>query len=260
MLAQIWLVSALCAGALAAPTLTTAGSARKPANRKILSDYFRMLGRKIQAGRDMAEAPVCNMENAVLPVAYPTPLPPVTEGLFLKHVSVGRGTQNYTCDVGNATAIPVATGAVATLYNASCVAAAYPDLLAALSNVSLQFNLTSADQKTLSPSTLSISGHHYFTNTTTPEFNLNTVGLDLGVAPCQKNASVPAPVGATKGQADLGFGTVPWLKLSTRSGATGGLSEVYRVNTAGGNPPTSCIGQPAAFEVQYAAEYWFYAV
>lgn len=178
----------------------------------------------------------------------------MTEGLFLKHVAIGRGTQNYTCDIKNATAIPVAVGAVATLYNASCVASTYPDLLAALPEVALQFNLSSANQASLSPSNLAISGHHYFSNGTTPDFDLNSSGLELGFAPCQKNASVPAPAGTTKGQGNAGFGTVSWLKLNTRDGATGGLEEVYRINTAGGNPPTSCTGMPAAFEVPYAAE------
>lgn len=70
MLSQIWVVSALCAGALAAPTLTySAGSAERPADMKILSDYFQMLGRKIQQGKNMAVAPVCNLQNAVMPVA-----------------------------------------------------------------------------------------------------------------------------------------------------------------------------------------------
>ncbi|KAK0124442.1 hypothetical protein ONS95_009398 [Cadophora gregata] len=255
MLSQIWSVSALCAGALAAPTLTfSAGSADKPTDMKILSDYFQMLGKKIQEGKNMAVAPVCNMENAKMPAASPTPLPAVTEGLFLKHVAIGRGTQNYTCDTKNSTAIPVANGAIATLYNASCVAASYPDLLAALPDVALQFNLTDANQRSLSPSNLVISGHHYFSNGTTPVFTLNVAGKDLGTAPCQKNAGVPAPALTTKGQGGEGFGTVAWLKLTTRDGATGGLQEVYRINTAGGNPPTSCTGMPASFEVQYAAE------
>jgi hypothetical protein len=35
--------------------------------------------------------------------------------------------------------------------------------------------------------------------------------------------------------------------------------EIYRINTAGGNPPESCTGQKEAFEVEYSAEYWFYA-
>jgi hypothetical protein len=169
-------------------------------------------------------------------------------------VAVGRGIQNYTCSTANATAAPVSIGAVATLYNATCVASTYPDLLAALPNVALQFNLTSNDQATLSPSYLTISGHHYFSNPTTPDFDLNTAAMGLGFASCLKNNTVPAPAGAPVGQGGEGHGSVAWLKLLTKDGATGDLEEIYRVNTAGGNPPATCAGMPATFEVQYAAE------
>jgi len=178
--------------------------------------------------------------------------------LTLKHVAIGRGTQNYSCSTTNATAAPVALGAIATLFNASCIASTYPDLLAALPNVALQFNLTSASQNILSPANLAVSGHHYFSNLTTPAFNMNTANADLGFAPCLKNNSVPAPADASVGQNNVGVGAVTWSKLITRTGATGNLEEVYRVNTAGGNAPATCAGMPATFEVQYAAEYWFF--
>ena len=184
----------------------------------------------------------------------PTPLPGPSAGLMLKHVAIGRGTQNYTCDTTNATAIPVSSGAMATLYNATCVASTYSDLLAALPNVALQFNLTNPSQASLAPSDLAISGHHFFSNLTTPFFNLDSTSLDLGVVPCSKNNTVSAPTGAPKGQDNTGFGAVAWLKLLARDGATGNLEEVYRVNTAGGNPPPACAGQAATFEIQYAAE------
>jgi hypothetical protein len=178
----------------------------------------------------------------------------VSDGLKLKHVAIGRGIQNYTCSQTNATAPPVSIGAIATLFNASCVASTYPDLLTVLPNVALQFNLTSNDQPTLSPSYLAISGHHFFSNATTPAFDLNTPASSLGFAPCMKNNTVPAPSGAPAGQGGQGHGSVAWLKLVTRDGATGNLEEVYRVNTAGGNPPATCAGMPAIFEVQYASE------
>jgi len=258
MLCKLWIVSALCAVVLSAPTLSIS-AAERPAEMKILSDYFQMLASKVQAGRNMAQAPVCDVNNAQLPVASPTPLPDPAAGLVLKHVAIGRGTQNYTCDTTNATAIPVSIGAMATLYNATCIASTYPDLLTALPNVALQFNLSGANQALLSPSDLAISGHHFFTNLTTPTFNLNSSAGNLGVAPCSKNNTVPAPAGAPKGQDNQGFGAVAWLKLLTRDGATGNLEEVYRVNTAGGNPPPTCAGQAATFEIQYASEYWFFA-
>ncbi len=80
MLSQIWVVSALCAGALAAPTFTySAGSAERPTDMKVLSDYFQMLGRKIQEGKNMAATPVCNLQNAVMPVACMSPSSNVNE-------------------------------------------------------------------------------------------------------------------------------------------------------------------------------------
>jgi len=258
MLCKLWAVSALCAVVLSAPTLSVS-AAERPAEMKILSDYFQMLASKVQAGKNMAQAPVCNVNNAQMPVASPTPLPGPSAGLTLKHVAIGRGTQNYTCDTTNATAIPVSIGAVATLYNATCVASTYPDLLTALPNVALQFNLTNADQASLSPSNLAISGHHFFANMTTPLFNLDSTAAQLGVVPCSKNNTVTAPANSPKGQDNQGFGSVAWLKLLARDGATGNLQEVYRVNTAGGNPPATCAGMPATFEVQYSSEYWFWA-
>lgn len=61
-----------------------------------------------------------------------------------------------------------------------------------------------------------------------------------------------------KGPGDNGEGAVPWLKLTAQDPKGQILQEVYRVNTAGGSPPTSCQGMAATFEVQYAAEYWVY--
>ena len=181
-------------------------------------------------------------------------LPPPSPGLSLKHIAVGRGTQNYTCDAGNATAAPVANGAVATLFNASCIAATYPDLAKILSKVSMQFDLTPLEATAkLGPANLVISGTHFFTNGTTPFFDLDTSPIKIGEAPCAKNSSIPAPVDAPMGQ--QGEPAVPWLKLLTISGATGSLQEVYRVETAGGSAPKTCEDQPAAFEVQYAAQY-----
>ncbi|KAJ9142787.1 malate dehydrogenase [Pleurostoma richardsiae] len=258
MRSSILLVSALAASAFAAPTYPSFNvNSALPGDVKVISDYFNMLAHKVQEGRSMSLAPVCDLSKAVQPTSSPS-LPAVTTGLTLKHVAIGRGTQNYTCDTTNATAAPVAIGAVATLFNASCVAAAYPDLLNLLPGVALRFNLTQPESPhtLLAPSNLVISGKHFFETTTTPFFNLDTDSLKLGEAPCSKNASVAAPADAPKGQ--QGEAAVPWLKLLTKDGATGNLQEVYRLETAGGSAPATCNGQPASFEVQYAAQYWFY--
>jgi hypothetical protein len=104
----------------------------------------------------------------------------------------------------------------------------------------------------MAPSNLVVSGVHYFTTATTPFFNLDTAAAQLGQAQCAKNASVNAPADAPKGQG--GEAAVAWLKLMTKSGATGDLQEVYRLETAGGSAPATCAGMPATFEVQYSAQ------
>ncbi|KAL1879084.1 hypothetical protein VTK73DRAFT_7410 [Phialemonium thermophilum] len=270
MHASVISMAALAACALAAPKFPQLDlDAAQPGSLEAVSEYFNLLAYKVQESRYLREAPACDLSKAQQPIA-PTPLPPPTAGLILKHVAIGRGTQNYTCDANNATAVPVANGALATLFNASCVAAAYPDMLNMLPRVALLFNLTappvpsesapvlSPASVRMAPSNLTVSGVHFFTNATTPYFNLDTDGgLSLGQIPCAKNNTADAPADAPRGQE--GETAVPWLKLIAKDGATGDLQEVYRVETAGGSAPATCEGMPASFEVQYSAQYWFYS-
>ncbi|KAL7625549.1 hypothetical protein AAE478_004769 [Parahypoxylon ruwenzoriense] len=257
MYASTLLISFLGASTvIAAPTWPTLNwDAAKPDGLETVSEYFNMLAQKVELGKLMSVAPVCDLSKAQMDVA-PEPLAAPSSGLALKHVAIGRGTQNYTCDTTNATAVPVAAGAVATLFNASCIAATYPDLLKLLPKLAMQFNLTAQEDLRMGPTNLIISGKHFFTNATTPFFNLDTEQYKIGEAGCAKDSQSPAPTDAPKGQ--QGESAVPWLRLKTRIGATGDLQEVYRLETAGGSAPATCQGQPAAFEVQYAAQYWFW--
>lgn len=171
------------------------------------------------------------------------------------HVAVGRGTQNYTCADSTAQSKPVAAGAVARLYNATCAAANYPQLLARLPNASLVFGSPAVEDEPLHPAPLYFSGDHFFIDAKTPVFNVGTKSDFYGVAVCAKSDSSAAPADAPAGP--NGLGSVPWLKLAD-TGASTGFKEVYRVNTAGGVAPASCEGQEAQFKVDYATEYWFY--
>ena len=183
----------------------------------------------------------CDLSKAVQPIA-PTPLPAPSSGLVLSHVAIGRGTQNYTCADSSSATIPAANGALATLFNASCVAASYPTVLDGLPNRAFKVSLDEI------PSDYTQSGHHFFVDRTTPRFDM----LALGFVETKKVASSPAPKNKS--------GDVAWLKLEhTVADAIGGIGEVYRLNTMGGSPPATCSGMPKAFEVQYAAEYWFYS-
>jgi hypothetical protein len=134
------------------------------------------------------------------------------------------------------------------------VAAIYPNVLATIPNAVLQINLTDSNQATLNPVGLDISGHHFFLDSKTPFFDLNTDAMQLGQAPFSKNGTVSAPAGSPNGQGGVGYGSVAWLQLLAKTGATGNLMEAYRVNTAGGSPPPTCANMPATFSVQYASE------
>ncbi|KAK8058696.1 hypothetical protein PG994_009144 [Apiospora phragmitis] len=241
MRCSILFTSALSASTvIAAPTWPAfSKSVPMPAQLETMSSWFNALAKVVQDSRTSPQAPVCDLSQVKLPESA---LPPPSAGLYLKHVAVGRGTQNYTCDTSNPSSAPVLFGALATLFNASCIAASYPDVL----------------QLKMGPIDYVLSGHHFFTDVTTPYFNLDTTpGSQFGTIPCAKLNQTAAPADAPKGQ--KGEGAVAWLKLRSKDGATGDLQEVYRVGTAGGSSPATCEGMPATFEVQYSAEYWFYA-
>lgn len=169
---------------------------------------------------------------------------------------IGRGTQNYTCDTSNPNAIPVLAGALATLFDASCIASSYPSLLSLMPGIALSFPVppsTSAENM--------LGGHHWFADPTTPYFD-----LDAGVKQYGKVAtngvtkqSTNAPVSGPSIQSANGKTSKPvaWLRLESKD-SSNGIKTVYRLNTAGGSAPATCSGMPAAFQVQYAAEYWFW--
>lgn len=246
----------------------------------VLQSYYQAVGKhvaEIRTTRKNILSIPCDLSQAVQPVA-PSPLP--TPSLTLTHVAIGRGTQvsngpnrqaadacsatltdthqNYTCQGKAPTDAPVALGAVASLYNASCFAATYPDLLALGPGAALQFPYPTENKASLPPSNLELSGHHYFTDATTPAFDLDTKADRLGYVLTKKLTSTPAPPLAD-GQSPVGYGNVAWLLLEAKAGSHGTIQQVYRLNTAGGNPPKTCNDQPEFFEEQYAAEYWFYS-
>lgn len=212
-----------------------------------LSEYFNLLATRVQLAKVLSSPPICDISKAVMPVA-PVALPPPSPGLKVSHVAVGRGTQNYTCASNSASVKPEANGAVATLFNASCVAALYPDLLNRIPGMALRFDISDPAQLGASP--LPVSGTHYFKDKKTPYFNLNTNKGNFGEAWAKKENDTPAPATAATGR--KGEKAVAWLKLSTLEGTSGKIKEVYRVTTAGGSAPATCEGMPANFEVQYA--------
>lgn len=242
------LVSAFAVAVSAAPTFPTLNikDVINPEDTLVaLSEYFNLLASKVQLAKILSQAPTCDVATAKMPTVGDDLLPP-SVGLKVKSVVIGRGTQNYTCEAGNAAAQPKPAGAVATLFDASCVAALHPDLLEKIPAMSLRFNLSDPEQLGASP--LPVVGVHYFKDAKTPFFDIG----DGVVAYVKKADDAPAPATAAKGQ--KGEAAVAWLKLTSVEGTTGDIKEVYRVNTAGGAPPATCEGMAATFEVQYATE------
>ncbi|KAF2034108.1 hypothetical protein EK21DRAFT_57438 [Setomelanomma holmii] len=193
---------------------------------------------------------LCDLSNLVLPAA-PTPLPAPSQGNTLRHVAIGRGTQNYTCASSTADAAPKANGAIASLFNATCDSARLNNaVMADVTKLALNYAVPT------SPEALQrLSGHHEFTEKLVPFFNLVTANNNFGTVHAMPDVvKSSAPTDAAPGS--NGLGSVPWLKLNA---VDGDYKEVYRVHTAGGVAPKTCEGLASAFTVEYSAQYWFYA-
>ena len=232
-----------------------------------IRSFFEACSKEINTIRSSPttpQPPTCSLSSATLPSSS---LPPPSQGLLPYHIAVGRGSQNYTCDTSNPSAAPVNIGALANLYNTSCLAAVNPSMLSLVPAAAVAVPVP-ADNKLLFPAQSIVSGHHYFT-ASVPTFNLHTSTANYGITFTKKVANVTAPA-STDTSSNLGpdgSKAVPWLKLQVNTpdgdadspDETDGVKEVYRVNTAGGAAPATCQGMPANFTVQYAAEYWFFA-
>ncbi|KAI9849803.1 MAG: hypothetical protein M1837_000015 [Sclerophora amabilis] len=193
------------------------------------------------------ELPLSHAPNA-------TQLPAPSEGLVLKAVTLGRGTQNYTCLTDSATEAPVGNGAIAQLYNVSSLLAKHGQ--AYLNELGRDAVLTGAPTNVALTSPLPstpLSGNHYFDAGAAPVFDLSC--SNAGLLRGKKLATIPAPANAGLGQ--KGEPAVDWLKLGDAGGSVG-VTEVYRVETAGGTAPKTCEGLSQEIQVQYTAQYWFY--
>lgn len=164
---------------------------------------------------------------------------PAPSNLTLKHIALGLGTQNYTCE--SATSTPVAAGALATLYDATSLLSNTPVVLSTFP--ALAYSLGSS----MSLPTL---GHHWFSADSVPTFDLEAANPRAFLS-AKKVDSVAAPASSVPN-------SVPWLYLTDDGrGVSKNLQAVYRVETAGGSAPSTCT-KAGNIAVKYAAEYWFY--
>lgn len=168
----------------------------------------------------------CSLKEVTLPTNYTKiNLPEPSPHLDLKYIALGRGTQNYSCFATESShsskmsSTPVAVGAVATLFDASCIASQSMTLLHELPTIIGQTPLGSltlmVEALTLSTNSSNlIIGEHYFNAAGDPFFDLSMSGSDNWMA-CKKDASVNAPTRVSrvsgKDESD-----VPWLKLDCK--------------------------------------------
>lgn len=160
----------------------------------------------------------CDVSHVQFPLDQTTPeLSPPGEGLTLKIAVIGRGTQNYTCQ-DDPTGQPAAAGAVATLFDASCVTAKSLRLLSGVPDVAVTVPHDALVTLSLDLSTrvgngggeTLLIGEHCFTRDSTPFFDFRFSGRSEWIA-AVKDESVPAPSSAIPG-------SVPWLKLGFQDG------------------------------------------
>jgi hypothetical protein len=175
----------------------------------------------------------------------------VSNGATLRHIVIGRGTQNYTCATASADAAPVANGAMASLFDVTCDYSLVTDaVMARVTAIALDYSIPKGPEISAR-----LIGHHEFTEKGIPLFKLDLGPVSYGYVQAKPDPiKSSAPKDAVKGQNKMG--SVQWLKLNA---VEGDYKDVYRVNTAGGMAPKTCQGIQGSFTVEYSAQYFFYA-
>lgn len=189
-------------------------------------------------------------------------------------ITIGRGTQNYTCPPGAPAPVQNSTrgGAVAQLFDvtdATVNSQAFADALNTVAFFNPRPILEDVADIVLSSSIASESRegphshfprdefkkacHHEFTEGNVPKFDCGEKGLIFG----KLLENVPAPKDAPLSpDTDKAIG---WLNLEAREGSQI-FTKIIRIVTAGGSPPKSCegVGPEEVILVDYAAQYWMF--
>lgn len=181
----------------------------------------------------------------------------ISPAVTLKYVALGVGTQNYTCasTPGSSSAAPVQVGAKATLFDAGQFFQTLPAMIPSLPGLALGLYALTGEPDMSKITGAGVLGTHFFNSAGQPTFDLTKVSAKLTA---KKVGDVAAPAGACPGPGNAG--AVDWLQLTDVGGGAsyGGVTYVYRVETAGGKSPATCAGQSGTINVPYSAEYWFY--
>jgi hypothetical protein len=218
--------------------------------------YFSALATAAAIPNDNVELERRGALTASLPSSgLPSPSS-ISPGVTLKYIALGVGTQNYTCaSTPDSASAPVQVGAKATLFDAGQFYSNFPGMIPTLPGLALGLYAMTGQPDMTKILGAGVLGNHFFNGGGQPTFDLTKVGARLT---SKRLNNVAAPADSCPGPNNVG--AVDWLQLTDvgSDASWGGVTYVYRVETAGGKPPTSCSGKTGTFTVPYAADYFYY--
>ncbi|KAI0346689.1 hypothetical protein BDW22DRAFT_1352853 [Trametopsis cervina] len=172
-------------------------------------------------------------------------------------IGAAIGTQNYTCNSGGTY---TSAGAYAELFDISCLSSSSYSMVtdmmySAWALAPSSMNTTDVLQSLALLGPLNVLGQHYFINGSTGALqakwdftSASQNGQPNAFVVGAKTGDIPDPSNPAT--------NVDWLSLNRTSGDL--ATQIFRVDTRGGQPPTTCVpGSPEIF-VKYAAQYIFY--
>jgi len=206
---------------------------------------------------------VCDLSKTTIPLSPTQQTALGSPTTSLAAVGLGFGVQNYTCSSNN---VFVSTGAVAELFDISCLASTNNKLVSTIHNDLFNFwNGSSPGSATIQqlietipnivPANMILSQHYFNKNAAvgiSPVWDFRTTQKFKGV----DNAVFVGKASANTPDANP-TNNVPWLHLAKVSGDIS--DEIYRIFTVGGVAPSSCVsGTTKDISVKYVSQYWFY--
>ncbi|KAJ7165037.1 hypothetical protein C8R46DRAFT_1351778 [Mycena filopes] len=198
----------------------------------------------------------CSTANTVmdLPSGQTALVAPSTAPTY---VLLGVGVQNYTCAAGGSTY--TSAGAVASLFDISCLQnnADYdtlPTRAFAFWSDTTSSGVTPLNVANDVGAPLLLGQHYFIPNpngsgSLSPKWDFTAPSGDPSAfVVAAKVGDVPAPASPAA--------NVDWLSLNAVSGSL--AKQVFRVDTVGGQPPSSCAAGSAALSVKYVSRYYLY--
>ncbi|KAG1776850.1 hypothetical protein EV702DRAFT_1197876 [Suillus placidus] len=173
-------------------------------------------------------------------------------------IGIGVGTQNYTCNATTSTYALV--GAVGEIFDSSCLygtpafesapTLAY-DVWSATTGITIQEVIITLG---LMPDPAVLGQHYYVPNPVgsglSPKWDFTSSGVTAG----NPNAYV---IGVKTGNLPSSNSSdIDELMVKAVEGEL--ASEVFRMETNGGQPPTHCAAGYSNIAIKYTAQYWFF--